>query len=117
MWSCWFSSWTNITYSLTLFYSNTFLDAISKITGEKIPLIDLEGGYNPDVKTRRDATKAAKARNKPPLSPDSSVNSGPALTERRPNEQAAETQYTDEPVLGMGDHVPAFMTRGPKGSF
>ncbi len=92
-----------------------FIDAIQKITGEKIPLIDLARARQPvdagaqerDFGTKIDQEKTSSRSDDKPII-------APTRAGHRSNPRDADMQDKEEPVVGMGDHVPAFLTRAPK---
>ncbi len=106
---------TGRSYTLAWREDEKLLDAINKTTGDKIPLFKLGEGFGPDARKNPEAYKAKTASSERGTSElDPPPNNSPTKPETRLNRRDADTKDNDEPVLGMGDHVPAFMTRAPK---
>ncbi|MDG2032620.1 MAG: DEAD/DEAH box helicase, partial [Rhodospirillales bacterium] len=106
---------TGRSYTLAWREDEKLLDAINKITGDKIPLVKLGGRRQPDARKKPDAYKETKTSSeKCTPGPDPQSDSAPTQLETRSHRRDADSLNKDEPVLGMGDHVPAFMTRAPK---
>ena len=107
---------TGRSFTLAWREDEKFLDAIEEITGEKIPLIELENGHEPDNRKNLDRPK------KPETNPWTRLlrlltlvlNMVPPRPKAARADDDADTQDMDEPVLGMGDHVPAFYDAGHK---
>ena len=87
--------------------------AIEEITGEKSSH-GTRAGHQPDPRKNLDKAKMETRVDEANPVPESRSQFGPAKTENPKSRRDADKQDKDEPVLGMGDHVPAFMTRSPK---
>ena len=106
---------TGRSFTLAWREDEKFLDAIEEITGEKIRRIELGNGHELETNKNLDRPrKTRKGREKASPALDARFEHGAAKTESRSSRDDADTQDMDEPVLGMGDHVPAFMTRAIK---
>ena len=94
-----------------------YLDAIEKMMGNEIPKFTVDGLDS--SKSHQDAAKPARQARPAPEDNDSNLNarssrksaSGKGGKEQPRGEKARKNQQQDAPVIGMGDHVPAFMLR------
>jgi superfamily II DNA/RNA helicase len=109
-----------------------YVDAIVKMIGRDIPTIDVPGVGRPapteDKKaaprSRSRAPKQAKADPKPkeeaaPVEKKAAPSPSPEKPAPKPEKPAAKKkaaapQKPSGPVLGLGDHMPAFLAREPK---
>ena len=106
---------TGRSFTLASREDEKFLDAIEEITGEKIRRIELRNGLQPETRKNRDKTRKTRpSRDKVARDIDARCEHGFAEAEIRAYQHDLDKQDKDEPVIGMGDHVPAFMTRAPK---
>ena len=93
-----------------------YVEAITKLIGKEIPLYAIDGLEKPELeqvtrgrrtRRRQDAgPKEVTAKREAPRRPRDKPTKA-----RRDSGRAREP--VDEPVIGMGDHVPAFMRRPP----
>ena len=106
---------TGRSFTLAWREDEKFLNAIKKITGEQIPPFQLGGGRQLHRRKKEDAPKDTRPTlGKEHPAPDSQTASDHSKTESHSQRSERDTQDKDAPVLGMGDHVPAFMTRAVK---
>lgn len=113
------------TFMLATKEDRKYLAAITKLIGSEIPLLDSsQKAETPteDQAETADAPKAKKSRSAKPKTqkPRNSKKSGKQehsaevkTFERRNkyDESPAPEPFPDKPVVGMGDHVPAFLMR------
>ncbi len=111
------------------------LAAIEKLIGRKIEPMSLGGeapaeDAAPDAdeapreerrgrgrgrgKAEADKPKAQKAEKEPARSADRAPKREPRESDRRRNGERKPPAVSDEPVVGLGDHVPAFLQRPVK---
>ena len=132
-------------FTLAFGEEGKFVDAISKLTGKTIPMLDLTGSdaaveqetaakksgrrspadadvgeeKKPQSRRRRSSKKEAEARqplnNCEPANNDRPLVSGgrPGLrpASRSKPSRSRQRETNENPVIGMGDHVPLFMQR------
>jgi superfamily II DNA/RNA helicase len=128
-------------FTLAFGEEGKFVDAIAKLTGKTIPMLDIAGGgeeqteqkaateksrrssssdageEKPQGRRRRSSKKEADGKTPSkhePANDDRSLVSGgrPGLRPASRSKPARSRQReTDNPVVGMGDHVPLFMQR------
>jgi len=97
-----------------------FVEAIERLTGSKIPEVEVPGvssAKTADVETGTEETKGS-GRTRKPRSSGSKAETQPAADKpkapRKEKENGGRSRQreSDKPVVGMGDHVPAFLMRG-----
>ena len=86
-----------------------YLDAIYKITGKEIPLLDLSAEQQ--IEKKRRARKHTDQRIQTPV-----YGSGDRKSRNKNLSDSSHPDNTDseETEIGMGNHVPAFLTRSVK---
>ncbi|MBN06653.1 MAG: DNA helicase [Rhodospirillaceae bacterium] len=106
---------TGRSFTLASREDKKFLDAIEEITGEKIRRIEFGNDRQPKTSINRDKKRKTRpSRDKAARGPSSQSEYNSAEAENCPNQHGAGKQDKGEPVIGMGDHVPAFLKRVPK---
>ena len=94
-------------FSLTTPRDKKYLDALLKMLGKEIPEEKLEGFEAPEPRGRKPRHKKDDEAEKPAEKKPASSRKGRGTREREP-------RGDDKPVVGMGDHVPAFLMRDAK---
>lgn len=97
-------------YTIATSFEKKYISAIEELIGTKIPVSDTETSSN-DETTQTDTDekpkkKPARARRNASESKKPPSDKKPKRNERRPRRDAEP----EEPVIGMGTHVPAFMS-------
>ena len=106
---------TGRSFTLAWREDEKFLDAIEEITGEKVRRIELGNGGQSETRKKPDKPRKTRpSRDKVARDTDARSENGSAKAEIRSHQHDLDKQDKDEPVIGMGDHVPAFMTRALK---
>jgi superfamily II DNA/RNA helicase len=102
---------------------NKYVAAIERLIGTRLPRLTLEGIKSAELqeappRTRRKAggrQRGAATDNKPPEAVESRRDQPSRTSSQEPRpSRPPRRQEPDKPVIGMGDHVPAFMLREPK---
>jgi superfamily II DNA/RNA helicase len=94
-----------------------YVESIEKLIGRSIPRLEVEGLAQGSLaaSSRRRRTRAT-ARSSPVKKVESPgrrpIELGKRKFERRP--RGRQDREPERPVVGMGDHVPAFLLRAPK---
>lgn len=99
------------TFMICLPSDEKYLDAIERLVKQPVPRVDspLKVEDTPrDEKPKRSRSKREEQRSEA-AAPANSDSSGGRGRGRKPRKERS-----DEPVVGMGDHVPAFLTRSFK---
>jgi len=108
---------TGRSFTLAWKEDEKYLDAINKITGEKIPLLELDGGQptgNEENAERKSRKRSEKDSDDSPKKAAAKPDQDDGRKRKRSNRREKEDNEPDEPVVGMGDHMPAFLARTVK---
>jgi len=108
---------TGRSFTLAWKEDEKYLDAINKITGEKIPLLELDGGQpagNEENAQRKTRKRSEKDSDDSPKKAAAKPDQDDGRKRKRSNRREKEDNEPDEPVVGMGDHMPAFLARTVK---
>ena len=108
---------TGRSFTLAWKEDEKYLDAINKVTGEKIPLLELDGGQpagNEENAERKSRKRSEKDLDHSPKKAAAKPGQDDGRKRKRANRREKEDSEPDEPVVGMGDHLPAFLARTVK---
>ncbi|GAB4531074.1 MAG: DEAD/DEAH box helicase [Parvularculaceae bacterium] len=110
-------------YMLATRRDEKFLDAIRKTIGKDIPELEVEGlgeaGANAaagdarrEERERKDSRRGARSRGRRETAP-AEKDAAPAKSGKadRRGETGGKDRKSGEKIVGLGDHVPAFLTR------
>ncbi len=109
------------TFMLCLSYEEKYLDAIENLVKQEIPRIDAPEGFKKspkvkpaeklEVKIEKQEAKAEKPKRKPKAASDKLVKKTKARASEQPARSRGKQRHDNTNVVGMGDHVPAFLQR------
>ena len=99
-----------------------YIDAIETLTKKKIPLIKLEGfttaSENAGDEFSEDTGEEKKTKRKSRKKPAAKKSAAERPAEKEPRQKQRPSKeddsYDDGPIVGMGNHMPAFLARPVK---
>ena len=102
-------------FSLATPDDSRYLAGVEKVIGKPIERIPVEGLEAPDPgsgdKTRRRRGRAAPAKPAPEAQPEQKERAAQGARRGRGRRSEDRQSEPDKPVVGLGDHVPAFLLR------
>ena len=100
---------SGMAFTITWKEENKYIDAINKLTGRPIPLFNGNGAVFCNTKT----PTLSEAKNNESSSKTDKNNSPDAIRRRSRKEEKTEleNENSNDVIIGMGDHIPAFLSR------
>ena len=95
---------TGKAFTIATVQEKKLVSAIVRLTGQKIPIFSLSGSNAKEIsgETRNVKEKTTNKRK---------LNSVPSRTKPEKNKRGENNSEQEKPIIGMGDHIPAFLRR------
>jgi len=95
---------TGKAFTISSIKEKKFIDAIKRLTGKEIPI------YSTSKLKTKDGNRRVRSINE-----DNTKEKGDSLTSKKSDRQdlnnEQEQTHKDKPIIGLGEHVPAFLNR------